>query len=243
VSLFFVISGFKIVTMLHDINVVRTTQTFSQARSNLTAASDGCCIFFGGGVTNNGWSTGGVDIYSTNTGVVTTSTLSQARSWLASTTCQERVFFAGGYDGTKFYDRVDIYKPKTSSWKTASLSRPRRGLAATSVQKLVLFGGGQTSNGLPSEIVDVYNMAEKRWSHKVLCQARAYLAATSVSNRYALFAGGWNGKEYVNNVDMGSSKNILNTTPKKMGRRHKMNVFSVLITVMLLACSSLDASW
>jgi len=43
--------------------------------------------------------------------------------------------------------------------------------------------------------------------------------------------------------DLGSSKNILNTTLKKMGRRHKMNVFSVLITVMLLACSSLDVSW
>jgi hypothetical protein len=42
---------------------------------------------------------------------------------------------------------------------------------------------------------------------------------------------------------MGSSKNILNTTLKKMGRRRKMNVFSVLITVMLLACSSLDVSW
>jgi len=30
---------------------------------------------------------------------------------------------------------------------------------------------------------------------------------------------------------------------KKMGRRHKMHVFSVLITVMLLACISLDVSW
>jgi len=42
---------------------------------------------------------------------------------------------------------------------------------------------------------------------------------------------------------MGSSKNILNTTLKKMGRRHKIIVLSVLITIMLLACSSLDVSW
>jgi cell division protein FtsL len=38
---------------------------------------------------------------------------------------------------------------------------------------------------------------------------------------------------------MGSSKNTLNTTPKKMGRLDKMIVFNVLIIVMILICVSL----
>jgi hypothetical protein len=37
---------------------------------------------------------------------------------------------------------------------------------------------------------------------------------------------------------MGSSKNTLNTTPKKMGRLDKMIVFNVLIIVMILVHAS-----
>jgi len=44
-------------------------------------------------------------------------------------------------------------------------------------------------------------------------------------------------------IDMGESKNILNTTLKKMDRLEKMNVFRVLIIVMMLVCVSLDVSY
>jgi hypothetical protein len=195
-------------------NITLTITTLSQARSGPAATSLNELVFFGGGVNATGESDR-VDIYNVTSGSWTTATLSIARHELAATSSGNLVFFGGGWNqtgGTTPYNQVDIYNISDNSWSTATLSQARAGLAATSVGNVILFAGGYNSNttfnpAYFSNVVDIYNVTSGTWSSATLSQGRWYLAATTVANRYALFAGGYNGSNYSNVVDIFDSLN------------------------------------
>jgi hypothetical protein len=176
--------------------ITQTTATLSEARYQLAATSSGELVFFGGGNATTGPS-GRVDICNVTSGIWTTANLSVPREELAATSLGNLVFFAGGYDGANYYSQVDIYNTSDGTWNTSFLSRSRYALAATSVGNLVFFAGGCCS----SNVVDIYNMTNRIWATATLSQARYNLAATSVANRFALFAGGYDGLSYWNVVD------------------------------------------
>jgi len=183
---FLLIETLEVATQPNDI--IQTTATLGQARSNLAATSLGELVFFGGGLSATGASDR-VDISNVTTGSWTTVTLSVPRAYLAAASSGNLVFFAGGWNGTTFYNQVDIYNVSNGSWSTATLTQARYALAGTSVGNLVLFGGGFNYTSW-SNVVDIYNVATNTWTTATLSQARSLLAATSVSNRLALFAGG-----------------------------------------------------
>jgi len=184
--------------------ITQTTATLSQARWHLAATSSGDLVFFGGGYKGTGASDL-VDICNATSGSWTTATLSIPRYGLAATSAGSLVFFAGGLNGT-FFNTVDIYNMSNGSWSTATLSQARCCLAATSVGNLVLFGGGLNGTlNNPADIfnvVDVHNVTSNTWTTATLSQARYDPGTTSVTNRWALFAGGWNGTNYSNVVDV-----------------------------------------
>jgi len=178
--------------------ITQTTAALSEARYSLAATSLGDLVFFGGGYNQTGVSDR-VDICNVTSGSWTTATLSIPRAELAATSSGNLVFFAGGENNdTVFYNQVDIYNVSNESWSTATLSQARYLLAATSVGKLVLFGGGCCT----FNVVDIYNVTSNTWTTATLSQARYLLAAASVANRYALFAGGWDGSNFSNIVDI-----------------------------------------
>jgi len=131
--------------------------TLSQARRGLAAVSLGNLAFFGGGgiccpfLTSNV-----VDIFNATTQTWSTATLSQNRTWLAAASNGDIVAFGGGDNISNFLAVVDMYNATSNIWFTATLSEPRAGLAATSSINTIYFGGGQ-SNGVPSNIVDIFD--------------------------------------------------------------------------------------
>jgi hypothetical protein len=73
------------------------------------------------------------------------------------------------------------------------LSSARASLAATSLplQGLAIFAGGDTSVGVVSKAVDIFDATSGRWTAAALVAARRYLAATSLPLQgLAIFAGG-----------------------------------------------------
>jgi hypothetical protein len=221
---------------LQQRNITHTTTTLSESRSELAATSSGEFVFFGGGWNSTG-SSDQVDICNVTSRIWTTATLSIPRAALAATSSQNLVFFGGGSNGTNS-DQVDIYNTLNGSWSTATLSQPRRELAATSVGNLVLFGGGYASIDF-SNVVDVFNVTSSIWTTATLSQARGALAATSVDNRYAIFAGGWNGPTTpFNTVDIFDSlSGIWNTTTliqaASVQQQHHLEIWLLLVVEML----------
>jgi hypothetical protein len=206
------------VTAQQTAGVIQTTTTLSEARYRLAATSSGELVFFGGGVTTANTAIDRIDIYNVIGGIWTTATLSIPRYGLAAVSTGNLVFFAGG---CCTYNRVDIYNISTGIWEIATLSQARQDLAATSVGNLVLFGGGidmQTAYNT----VDIYNVKSNTWTTATLSQARGYLAATSVANRYALFAGGYDGtKNIFDTVDIYDSvSGMWNTTTLSQARQN-----------------------
>jgi hypothetical protein len=198
------------VAIVGQSEITQSTATLSEARYWFAATSSADLVFFGGGYnTTTNTPSNRVDIYNVMNGSWTTATLSISRGNLAATSSGHLVFFGGGWSnnfGSTPYQQVDVYNISDSSWSTATLSQARGDLAATSVGNLVLFGGGL--NGIwnnPADIfnvVDVYNVPNNTWTTATLSQARYNSGTTSVTNRWALFAGGWNGTNYSNVVDV-----------------------------------------
>jgi hypothetical protein len=86
-------------------------------------------------------------------------------------------------------------------------------LAATSVGSLAFFGGGfDSSNGLSSSTVDIYNALSDSWTTASLSQARHFLQAASTDG-LAVFAGGYNGTLYSSVVDVYNISATLSAVP------------------------------
>jgi len=202
--------------------LVHKTARLSEARDLLAATSLGDLVFFGGG--ENPLKSDRVDICNVTSGSWTTATLSVPRWNLAAASAGNLIFFAGGEDETTYSNQVDIYNVSDGSWSTAKLSQERRWFAATSVRNLVLFGGWSSSGAL--NVVDIYDVTSNAWTTATLSQAREYLAATSVANRYALFAGGWNGTTS-NVVDIFDSKTGTWSTAKLSRARSRLAAASL----------------
>ena len=165
--------------------LIHTTATLSEARSELAATSVGNLALFAGGSGVSGYSDT-VDIYHADTGAWSTAALSQPRRRLAGATVGNLALFAGGkYGGSAYSDRVDIYDAQTGTWSTASLSGPRCGLTATSVGSLAMFAGGYGPTG-ESDVVDIFDAQTGLWTAATLSRAGRAWGAT-VGDK-ALFA-------------------------------------------------------
>jgi hypothetical protein len=127
-----------------------------------------------------------VDIFNVTAGTWSTAALSQGRQFLAATSLPNAgvAIFAGGF-GTCCCD---------------CLSCCRMGLGARGMHELEEYGVLMTCASLmpcsvgsqvPSNVVDIFNVAAGTLSTAVLSQARFLLAATSLPNAgVAIFAGG-----------------------------------------------------
>jgi predicted Ser/Thr protein kinase len=86
------------------------TETLSQSRSYVAAASIGDVVAFGGGWDGSvDYSV--VDMYNLTSNVWFTASLSQPRSWLAATSSTNQIFFGSGkYGGYNVSNAVDIFE-------------------------------------------------------------------------------------------------------------------------------------
>ncbi|OLY85348.1 F-box/kelch-repeat protein SKIP11 [Smittium mucronatum] len=88
------------------------------------------------------------------------------------------------------------------------LSSPRSFLGAASAGDFALFAGGIEANGARSEIVDMYNICDRRIKVNTLSEARSEIGSASFMNgRYAVFAGGKkNDTSFSKRIDIYDSK-------------------------------------
>ncbi|KAJ1654696.1 hypothetical protein IWQ61_005415 [Dispira simplex] len=74
----------------------------------------------------------------------------------------------------------------TGTW----LSVPRGRMAVATMDQWAFFAGGEYNDGSPSDVVDIYDYHQDQWITERLSTPRRLLVGVSLSNRYALFAGG-----------------------------------------------------
>ena len=196
-----------------------STDTLSEARTLISAATVGDLAFFAGGTDNVSTVTDVVDVYDAGTDSWSTANLSTPRAVMGVAVLGDRVFFAGGgMSPTTPSDVVDIYDASLgdpddpAAWSTASLSQARSFPAGTSVGTKVFFAGGDTFDSvlgpMVSDVVDIYDASlgdpgdSAAWSVGTpLSQARTLLSATTAGDQ-AIFAGGLDGNTPVDTVDI-----------------------------------------
>ncbi|MCP3915933.1 MAG: hypothetical protein GY711_10295 [bacterium] len=169
-----------------------STESLSQARTRIAAASEGTRAYFAGGWLGLMNYSDVVDIYDASTDSWTTMSLSVPRSEMAAASAGGLVFFAGGRDANGATNIVDILDPASGTWTTAILSQPRSQLAATAVGTTVVFACGRRGHGAPSvysDVVDVYDTSTGVWTTTTYANQNGKLAATS-SGSHAYFTSG-----------------------------------------------------
>jgi PKD repeat protein len=98
-----------------------------------------------------------VDIYNTLTGSWSTIYLPVSLSGFSMSVINDKIYFAGGYISSSgsYSDLVQIYNPLTAIWTTENLSIPRNAIAAVTCTNKGFFAGGITTNGFPTNRVDI----------------------------------------------------------------------------------------
>ena len=144
--------------------------------------SAGGNVFFVGNAT--------LDIYDTSTGSWATETLPGYKKGPVCASANGLVFVPT-VDGNGASEQMNIYDSVSHSWSAASLIANRGSFqAAVSCGSQVLFGGGlDSTTGLTSSSVDIYDTSTQIWTTAALSQARSRLAATSAGS-LVFFGGG-----------------------------------------------------
>jgi hypothetical protein len=134
--------------------------------------------------------------------------LTIARAYLTSHTIGDYVYIGGGLDGQTSWSRVDVLNSKDLKWSIMELSVARHRLVSVSIaNRYGLWAGGciyspQSTTRVAFDVVDIYDANDGTWSTSKLRNGPRYnLAATTVSERFALFGGGF-GTEYSKLVDV-----------------------------------------
>lgn len=136
---------------------VYNVDSLSIGRSNLSAASVGDYVLFGGGLSAMGSSTNvynTVDAYDKEMTKIAyeIAPLSSKSRDLAATTLGPYALFGGGY-GSTHVRQMDIYDKELTKTNGTPLSQNRTRGAATSSDKYAFFGGGTQNN-----TIDVYKL-------------------------------------------------------------------------------------
>jgi len=127
--------------------------------------------------------------------------LTSQRKGMAATAYEEDIYLIGGETASGVTAEVERYQSASDSWKTCA-PKP---LAVSDVQAAVLaekiyVPGGRTSNGQPSNAVEVYDPREDRWEQRApLPENLSGYALVALEGQLYLF-GGWNGQTYSANV-------------------------------------------
>ncbi|MBF0441788.1 MAG: hypothetical protein HQK54_07795 [Oligoflexales bacterium] len=146
-------------------------------RCCMAGASSGNKVLLAGGYAdlhpdNENYLLDRIDIYDTDTGQWSTAMLSEARSYPAAVAIGTKTIFAGGFKYGGASNAVDIYDSSTKKWSTAKLSRARGSIRAVSSGTKAFFIGGDEDKypglrpGIPSRVVDVYDLATDSWSNQ-----------------------------------------------------------------------------
>ncbi len=190
-----------------------TTKLLSAPRQGAMVVALGGQILVAGGEDGspNGLSDR-VDLFTEATGTSTVASLSQARAFGSTATPPGRAMFAGGVAETSGMlspsDVIDVYEQSTGLWSQLALSEPRFRMASAQAISLVAFAGGETdlASSLPvaSATVDLFSntlpIATTSLS-RPRAQLSGALALTSGGFAF-LFAGGRNGSEVYDDVDV-----------------------------------------
>lgn len=171
-----------------------TTAKLSVPRLAYGVANDSIVIFAGGFLKGGETMSDAVDLYNVNTNEWTTAQLSEARDAAAGVVIGDLAIFAGGETDKDVSNKIDIYNFATDTWSIDSLSVARGQIAATVVGNKALFAGGMTSDGNPSDIVDVFNYEDGNgfWTTDHLSFPRAFLGSPSAGTACgrAIFVNG-----------------------------------------------------
>lgn len=158
------------VEVFDELSGIWSTDTLSQARGQVAAASDGTIAVFAGGIIGNNQPSDVVDIYNSLTDTWTTASLSEGRTNITGINCNGKFYFAGGAKAGIFNssDVVDVYDG--SSWNVDYLSTARAGVSACASGDNIIFSGGGDIDLVnwnyvsSSSLVDVYNTVSGTWS-------------------------------------------------------------------------------
>lgn len=119
---------------------------------------------------------------------------------LAAAIYEDRIYVIGG-ENTDVLTSFYRYEPREDTWETL-ISKPT---AVTDVQAVVAGGkiyvpGGRLASGQPTNILEIYNPHQENWSvgASLPIPLSAYALVAFEGDLY-LF-GGWNGKEFSNQV-------------------------------------------
>jgi len=140
---------------------VSTTLELSEARRELSAATVGNLVVFGG------WGRK-IDVFVNKNDnlerVPTTIELSETRYGITVATVGNLVFFAGGfYSGSGVSKKIDVFVNKNDNLErvptTIELSEARSDLGAATVGNLVVFAGGKITTYL-TKTIDIFSVSQ-----------------------------------------------------------------------------------
>ncbi len=125
--------------------------TLSEARREMSVASAGNKILFGGGLNSSSVPSSTVDIYDITTQTWSIAQLSVPRTNMGVIASGNKIYFAGGYSSKlAVSSRIDIYDAASNSWATTELSEPRANLTVAAVGSKIMFTGGNSHDGSPT---------------------------------------------------------------------------------------------
>lgn len=98
----------------------------------------------------------------------------------------------GGASGNTLLDTVESYQPFYDSWSPgATMPTPREGLGVGTIGNLLYAVGGNVAGGLPSGIVERYDVVGYHWSPIMssMATARAHFATAVAGGKLYVFGG------------------------------------------------------
>jgi DNA-binding CsgD family transcriptional regulator len=121
-----------------------------------------------------------------------------ARSNMALAAVGLNLYQIGGESEGVVVDAVDVYDTGIAEWRLAR----RKVTAVTDISAAVLFGeiyvpGGKTTDGRPTNVVEVYSPANDAWRRAVALPKAISGGLALTDGAFLYLFGGWDGDNYI----------------------------------------------
>jgi hypothetical protein len=164
--------------------------TLSVGYKQLTSATAGNYILFGGGGSSNQ-----IDIFNVITDTWTVSTLTTT-VWRADSAVLDNKIYINSVGAS---NNIDIYDTDTNTWTVATATTTAGTQTFASAGNYLMLAGGE--DGSRFNDIDIYNSGTGLWTQSTLSNPSTLLMGGGFSN-VIMFAGGFNGGSVYNMVDI-----------------------------------------